>query len=468
MAERRQISLTQRLQIKSGEHLVYFYSSMEAYIRNLASFIKVGHACKQQVIIVDNQERCAGMLERLRGQLSKEALGRVQAVDSGDRAQAADQLDKLLRTFADKRQEVRVWRHADWRKPQGRAARMHAYDCACGRILDAYGCVTVCAFDGEAAPASLQTAMMRCHEYFMTDEEIVVSGLYRTLSAPGPAIPGLAAQSELESEVDGYRQKLDFIHAVSHEVRNPLTVIKAYASLVMSKVQDAGDRDKLKAICDYVMEIDNEMTHIINTEQMLTSEALWRKKPIQPKTLLADVIGIMEVKGRTQNIRLETHVELSGAETIVGNAIGFRLTVSNLLSNAIKYSQEGGAVRLFAYTEQRQLVVVVEDDGIGMSEAQTALLFRKYEKMNEDRGGQGIGLFMVKKLVDHFRGSIGVWSRPNEGTRMTVQLPLAYAVAEHEAAEGLRPQHTAAAALLAAEALASGAADAAGLSGAGA
>lgn|GEM_PF-1731460 len=477
MAEMRQISLTQQLKVKSGAHLVYFYSSMDVYIRNAASFVKVGMEFKQQVVIVDRRERCARVLDKLRRELSAEELGRVHIVDSceGDqggegfnREQIMDKLDGLVRRFADNRQEFRLWGHVDGRRPEGDAGKLRVGECCCGKAWAGCGCVTVCAFNSESVPASLQTAMLRCHEYFMTDEEIVVSSLYRPSSVPGEMLPALAAQSELESEVDLYKQKLDFVHAVSHEVRNPLTVIKAYATLVMSKVHDAGDKDKLKAICDYVMEIDNEITHIINTEHMLSSEALWRKKPIYPKHLLADVIGIMEVKGRTQNIRLDTRVELAGTETVVGNATGFRLTVSNLLSNAIKYSQEGGAVRLVVYTEQRQLIIVVEDDGIGMSEAQTTLLFRKYEKMNEDRGGQGIGLFMVKKLIDHFRGSIDVWSRPNEGTRMTVKLPLAcMAAAETAAGETLPPGSPPAAALLAAEALAAASAGAAGLSGAG-
>jgi signal transduction histidine kinase len=269
----------------------------------------------------------------------------------------------------------------------------------------------------------IQIEMMKVHQYMMTDEDLVLSNLYRS-HQQHTVFPSLSKQTELETEMDFYKQKLDFVHVVSHEVRNPLTVIQAYAQIVKGHVTDAGDREKLEAICDYVKLIDNEITHIINTEHMLSTDLLWRKKLVLPKVLLAEVIEFMKVKARTQNIELQYELSLSGKEVLLSNTVGFKLIVSNLLSNAIKYSEEGMRVRLHAEHCGEELWITVADQGIGMSEEQQKKLFQKYEKLNEEKGGQGIGLFMVKKLIDHFDGTIEVKSEMEQGTCVVVKLPL--------------------------------------------
>nr|WP_243735178.1 HAMP domain-containing sensor histidine kinase [Paenibacillus turpanensis] len=236
--------------------------------------------------------------------------------------------------------------------------------------------------------------------------------------------------------MDLYKQKLDFVHVVSHEVRNPLTVINAYAKMVLNNTKDRRDRERLAAISDYVTLIDNEISHVIETEEMLSTDALWRKKLVSPYALLQEVTSIMEIKARTQNITFERAIALSGSETILSNSTGFKLIVSNLLSNAIKYSDEGGLVQCTANEHRGVLTIVIADHGVGMSEEQLSKLFRKYEKLNEEKGGQGIGLFMVKKLVDYFEGSIEVMSELGKGTTIVVALPLHQAMGLEVAVEG--------------------------------
>lgn len=137
-----------------------------------------------------------------------------------------------------------------------------------------------------------------------------------------------------------------------------------------------------------------------------------------------EVVEMMRIKARTQNISLSLDTSIDPNLLLLCNAIGFKLIISNLLSNAIKYSEEGGSVSVRAWTEAHQLMLVIEDHGIGMDEEQLQMLFRKYEKINQEKSGQDIDLFMVKRLVDSFGGSIGVTSSLNEGTTVTIMLPL--------------------------------------------
>ncbi|WP_078427956.1 hypothetical protein [Alkalihalobacterium alkalinitrilicum] len=83
------------------------------------------------------------------------------------------------------------------------------------------GFVTVCCYNGNKVPAYIFTEMMRSHPYLMTDKELVKSVLYNQTEET--VFPSLATQRKIESDLDFYKQKLEFIHVVAHEVRNPLT-----------------------------------------------------------------------------------------------------------------------------------------------------------------------------------------------------------------------------------------------------
>ena len=87
-------------------------------------------------------------------------------------------------------------------------------------------------------------------------------------------------------------------------------------------------------------------------------------------------------------------------------------------------SEEGYLENAASYIEDSAVVIDVKDEGIGMTEEQMNKLFIKYEKINQEQSGQGIGLFMVKMLVEHFDGNINVWSETCKGTTFSVVLPL--------------------------------------------
>jgi signal transduction histidine kinase len=194
--------------------------------------------------------------------------------------------------------------------------------------------------------------------------------------------------------------------------------------LLGEEEQDEKRKARLLAIKNYAMVIDNEISHIINTEQMLSTDALWQKKWMLVGPAINEVVEIMTIKAQTQNITLKTELNLKGKEMLLSNLMGFKLIISNLLSNAIKYSLEGSSIFLTVNVEEPALVICVKDEGIGMTDEQQNKLFIKYEKINQEQSGQGIGLFMVKKLVNHFDGEIDLHSQFGKGTTFCVKLPL--------------------------------------------
>ncbi|CAM4402515.1 MEDS domain-containing protein [Paenibacillus tarimensis] len=427
----RSISLTDHMDVSEGAHILYFYSSDEGYMDNALAFVRSGLEQNQQILLFDSQQNYEQICRVLAGDGLEQAISEVHFIDHGwfygadslEEGFYKDELGKLAQAMKSGGTSVRSWGHVCWREEsEAFFPVLQEYERYCDELFGGTGLFGVCVYDARKVPAAVQNELLKSHEYFMTDTSLMPSMLYEKKDR-SVLFPSLAVQAQMQSEVNLYKQKLDFVHVVSHEVRNPLTVIKAYARMLMEQEKDGASRHKLQSITDYADVIDNEMAHIINTEQMLSTESLWEKTWIKVLPVLEEVNAIMETKARTQAIGFDSCLQLMG-EQIYGNVIGLKLIVSNLLSNAIKYSHEGGRIRIEAFAEDGELVVAIRDEGIGMSDEQIRKLFRKYEKMNVERSGQGIGLFMVKKLVDHFGGRIEVNSRLHTGTLMKVSLPL--------------------------------------------
>ncbi|MGG2197967.1 MULTISPECIES: MEDS domain-containing protein [Paenibacillus] len=428
------ISLTDQIDVSNGAHILYFYESYEGYLSNAVAFVRTGLRQGQEIVLIDSLDNQRLIYERLTDVIEEKEFEHIHFFDHREFygkygafhvKLILESLEELFQPFVNRLLTVRSWGHVYWQDQADILEQLRKYECHCDTSLSEWGILGVCVYDGRHVPANVQNEMLKSHEYVMTDTSLAKSTFYNQ-KGKTVLFPSLAVHTQMQSEVDLYKQKLEFAHVVSHEVRNPLTVIKAYATLLQNREEDRSAQAKLQAIIDYVDVIDNEITHIINTEQMLSSESLWVKSKIAVAPIVCEVLPMMVTKARTQAIALHSECSLGG-ETILGNAIGLKLIISNLLSNAIKYSHEGGTVWFKAGVQGKRVVLVIRDQGIGMSEEQTRKLFRKYEKMNHEKSGQGIGLFMAKQLIDHFAGEIEIASVLYQGTEVTVRLPLSEA-----------------------------------------
>ncbi|RCW48002.1 MEDS domain-containing protein [Paenibacillus prosopidis] len=430
------IQLTESIKVTNGAHILYTYDQLDDYIANAVSFIITGVQQGQHIIFVDSKQRYERITERLRLIGFSDTLSNIKYVNSGDFYRVSDTFTSakviqnfinVVQPFLDNNMSIRTWGHVEWKGYPNFEEQVIAYESECDASVNQLGIVTVCAYSGQRLTASMNMRLMQSHQYVMTDKQFTLSSLY---NVPGKTVifPSLSEHTKIQSEMDLYKKKLDFVQVISHEVRNPLTVIKAYASMLLNEKEslqlNANASKKLEDIADYVTVIDNEIAHILNTEQMLTTEALWRTSDVIPLPIIQEVATMMEIKARTQNIQLNTEIALTGHEVMKSNVIGLRLIISNLLSNAVKYSFEGSEVYFKAAVIDFMLWIEIEDHGVGMTAEQQENLYRKYEKMNVDKSGQGIGLFMVKKLVELFNGEIYIDSEVGRGTIARVALPL--------------------------------------------
>jgi two-component system, sensor histidine kinase and response regulator len=104
------------------------------------------------------------------------------------------------------------------------------------------------------------------------------------------------------------------------------------------------------------------------------------------------------------------------------------IILNNLISNAVKYNRENGEVRIHLKKQSGGIMLVVEDTGIGLSEEDQKILFQEFARVRNEKTqyipGSGLGLSIVKKLTDMYSGTVEVESKPDQGSKFTVHLPI--------------------------------------------
>ncbi len=220
----------------------------------------------------------------------------------------------------------------------------------------------------------------------------------------------------------------NFVSMASHEFRTPLTIIDGHAQR-LNKLSDRIGVDEIVTRAGKMRAAVLRMTHLI--DNLLTSTRLvesgaglyFHPQEIELRELVHDVCQLHRESSPGSTI-----VEEPGDRSLrmVGDPKLLFQVFDNLLSNAIKYSPGGCGVRITSWAEVGGLVVAVEDKGIGIPAADVDRLFERYFRGSNVSGivGTGVGLNLVKMVVDLHGGSVAVVSKEGEGSRFTVRLPL--------------------------------------------
>jgi two-component system, OmpR family, sensor kinase len=243
---------------------------------------------------------------------------------------------------------------------------------------------------------------------------------------------GLAQQASMLEERLAHEQRLtqlqrNFVSMASHEFRTPLTIIDGHAQRLIK----ASDRLNAKEIAERsgkvrgaVLRMTSLIDNLLNSSRLFDGGAGLYYHPVEidMAALLHDVCQLH------REIAPYSQIWENVAERplrVVGDAKLLFQVFSNLLANAIKYSPGGGLIKIGARMESGQVVVVVEDRGIGIPAQDRERLFTRYSRGSNVSGivGTGVGLYLVKMVIDLHRGDVAVESREGEGSRFTVRLP---------------------------------------------
>jgi len=246
----------------------------------------------------------------------------------------------------------------------------------------------------------------------------------------------LAEQNERLRELD--RLKDEFISLVSHELRTPLTSIRGYLELLL----DGGageltrDQNRFLAVVDRnskrLMHLVGDLLFLAQVEAgKLTLELA----DVDLDDVVAEAVEAAKPLADEKGLTLRAAVDASAP--LVGDRGRLAQVVDNLVSNALKFTNEGGTVEVKVSSSNGEVVLEVCDTGIGIAAAEHAQLFDRFFRSSEatERAipGTGLGLTIVKAIVDRHEGVIEVESGAGEGTTMRVRLPVT-AVPEEVAA----------------------------------
>jgi len=223
------------------------------------------------------------------------------------------------------------------------------------------------------------------------------------------------------------RIKSDFVNTVSHDLRSPLTAILGYAELI-SRVGDVNDQQR-EFINRVQISVRNITVLINDLLDLGRIEAGFdTRKELVPLSMIVQysVDSMMNsINKKRLKLTLDTPEKLP---KVIGNPVRLRQIVDNLLGNAIRYTPEGGNIVIRLRVERGQVIIQMEDTGLGIPLADQPYIFDKFYRATNvpvDISGSGLGLAIVKSIVESHLGRIWVDSSLGTGSTFTVVFPVA-------------------------------------------
>lgn len=223
------------------------------------------------------------------------------------------------------------------------------------------------------------------------------------------------------------KMREEFFSSVSHELKTPITAIRGYTELMLAGVvtDQAKERQMLEKILTQVKNMSNLINDILMLSRLDNDDLVVERVPIRMKTLVNDVLENYEGLLLKEKITVEKNID---DITYIGNNQQISNLLSNLISNAIKYNKPGGQLFVSVYSNNDDMVIKVEDTGIGIPEKDQQRVFERFYRVDKGRsrakGGTGLGLAIVKHITSYNNGKIHLSSTLGVGTCITITLPL--------------------------------------------
>ncbi|WP_201160027.1 sensor histidine kinase [Rhodoplanes elegans] len=225
--------------------------------------------------------------------------------------------------------------------------------------------------------------------------------------------------------------KSRFLATMSHELRTPLNAVIGFSDMLINekslKITPERRAEYARLINESGSHLLSVVNDILDMSKLETGEFEIRAEPFALAPVVRSCCDLLELKAREQDIRLETAVDPTLPE-LVADKRAIKQILINLLSNAVKFTDRGGCVTVAARREGARLAITVEDNGIGIREADLVRcgdpFFQSRDSYDRPHHGTGLGLSIVKGLVGLHGGEIGMTSRLGAGTCVTVRIPL--------------------------------------------
>jgi signal transduction histidine kinase len=236
----------------------------------------------------------------------------------------------------------------------------------------------------------------------------------------------------VEKVAEANIMKTEFISIISHQLCSPLSAIKWNVEIIETE-KDAGKclSEKQMVFLENIKKANNQMlkmvTDLLEVARIDQGKAVFKEEKLDLGQLVQEAIAGFQSQAAEKNIEMISHIP-SLSRSVWADERKMRIVLDNLIGNAIKYSREGGRVEIRLREEKGKIIFSVQDWGMGIPRYQHNKVFEKFfRSKNESRyrtEGVGIGLYLVKAIVKHFRGEVWFESEVGKGSTFFFSLPV--------------------------------------------
>jgi len=234
----------------------------------------------------------------------------------------------------------------------------------------------------------------------------------------------LGTATDINEQKKLLEQKDQFIGVASHELKTPLTSVKAYAQLVdhaLSADEYEGAKIFIKKTYLYIGRMEQLIKDLLDVSRIQAGKMSYHMSEFEFTEFAREAINDIKQLNPGYNIQLR----YSAPVTAYGDKQRIEQVFDNLVSNAIKYSKNEKDIEVSVLKEYKSLHVIVKDKGPGIPKENVGRIFDRFYRVNEDTpvSGLGLGLFIVKEIITRHDGEIWVESEPGKGTAIHFTLP---------------------------------------------
>ena len=232
------------------------------------------------------------------------------------------------------------------------------------------------------------------------------------------------AINQMAEELSGVETlRTDFIANVSHEMKTPLAVMQNYGTLLQAPdLSEEKRMEYAKGVTDASRRLSEMMTNILKLNRLENQQIFPETTEFDLGEQLCECLLQFENVWETKKIEIDT--DLAEDIKVEADAELLSLVWNNLFSNAFKFTEEGGTVSLSLSATEHHAIIKVKDTGCGMTAEVGAHIFEKFYQGDTSHSvqGNGLGLALVKRVIDILQGEIGVESAVGVGTAFTVKI----------------------------------------------
>ncbi len=219
--------------------------------------------------------------------------------------------------------------------------------------------------------------------------------------------------------------RIAILNTLSHELKTPLTIIKGYIQYLLKLKDTESFYNTLNIILSNVYRLEELVSELIEVSKFISGNVLLKDDIFSLKKLIDLVISKFRSKISNKDIKLVLDINLDDDDEIIGDFEKIRYALQEIIENAYKYGKDKIIIK--AYKDNKGFYIQVKDNGVGIKKEIINEIFHLFSRTNNELNrnvyGLGVGLFLVKKIIDSHNGEIIIKSKENKGTTVTIFIP---------------------------------------------